>query len=165
MDIEQARIHAEAVLHPKVFRGVSTESRELAQDILNALEEIDRLRKNDQDYMDRCIYYRNLAIDLGAKSTEMIDDYDKGLCEKWASYQNDDDHRFQWERDEQKAAWKQLEDAEAEIKRLTVCLEQANKQFEHFEREWYLRGDEIERLEAMNMDLAAQLAEANRERR
>jgi len=34
----------------------------------------------------------------------------------------------------------------AEIERLTGCLTKANAQAEHFEREWYLRGDEIERL-------------------
>jgi hypothetical protein len=35
-----------------------------------------------------------------------------------------------------------------EIARLTNCLKRANSQTEHFEREWYLRGDEIERLKA-----------------
>ena len=35
-----------------------------------------------------------------------------------------------------------------EIDRLTACLKKANSQTEHFEREWYLRGDEIERLQA-----------------
>lgn len=35
-----------------------------------------------------------------------------------------------------------------EIARLTECLERANSQAEHFEREWYLRGDEIEALKA-----------------
>ena len=33
-----------------------------------------------------------------------------------------------------------------EIERLTACLKKANDQAEHFEREWYLRGDEIEKL-------------------
>ena len=36
----------------------------------------------------------------------------------------------------------------AEIERLTTCLKKANAQAEHFEREWHLRGDEIERLKA-----------------
>jgi len=36
---------------------------------------------------------------------------------------------------------------EAEVERLTTCLKKANGQAEHFEREWYLRGDEIARLE------------------
>ncbi len=36
----------------------------------------------------------------------------------------------------------------AEIERLTGCLEKANIQAEKFEREWYLRGDEIETLKA-----------------
>jgi hypothetical protein len=35
---------------------------------------------------------------------------------------------------------------DAEIKRLTACLKKANESTEHFEREWYLRGDEIDRL-------------------
>ena len=35
-----------------------------------------------------------------------------------------------------------------EIARLTNCLSRVNAQAEHFEREWYLRGDEIERLKA-----------------
>jgi len=35
-----------------------------------------------------------------------------------------------------------------EIARLTNCLKRTNAQAEHFEREWYLRGDEIERLKA-----------------
>ncbi len=34
----------------------------------------------------------------------------------------------------------------AENERLTECLKKANAQAEHFEREWYLRGDEVERL-------------------
>lgn len=33
-----------------------------------------------------------------------------------------------------------------EIERLTACLKRANDSAEHFEREWYLRGDENERL-------------------
>ena len=33
-----------------------------------------------------------------------------------------------------------------EVDRLTAALKKANDQAEHFEREWYLRGDEIERL-------------------
>jgi hypothetical protein len=35
-----------------------------------------------------------------------------------------------------------------EIARLTNCLKRANAQAEHLEREWYLRGNEIERLTA-----------------
>jgi hypothetical protein len=35
-----------------------------------------------------------------------------------------------------------------EIERLTAALAKANSQAEHFEREWYLRGDEVERLAA-----------------
>ena len=34
----------------------------------------------------------------------------------------------------------------AEVERLTQCLAKANEQTEHFEREWYLREAEVERL-------------------
>ena len=44
----------------------------------------------------------------------------------------------------------------AEKDRLTACLEKANASAEHFEREWYLRGDELD-------TLRAQLAEAQRD--
>ena len=44
----------------------------------------------------------------------------------------------------------------AEKDRLTTCLEKANASAEHFEREWYLRGDELD-------NLRAQLAEAQRD--
>ena len=44
----------------------------------------------------------------------------------------------------------------AEKDRLTACLEKANISTEHFEREWYLRGDELD-------TLRAQLAEAQRD--
>ena len=43
----------------------------------------------------------------------------------------------------------------AEKDRLTACLEKANINAENFEREWYLRGDELD-------TLRAQLAEAQR---
>jgi hypothetical protein len=35
---------------------------------------------------------------------------------------------------------------QGEIERLTAALKKANEQAEHFEREWYLRGDELEKL-------------------
>jgi hypothetical protein len=38
------------------------------------------------------------------------------------------------------------EQEQGEIERLTAALKKANEQAEHFEREWYLRGDELERL-------------------
>ena len=41
-----------------------------------------------------------------------------------------------------------LADCKREIERLREALTAANAQAEHFEREWYLRGDEIERLRA-----------------
>ena len=45
-----------------------------------------------------------------------------------------------------KALIAQRDAAEAENARLTGALKTANAQAEHFEREWYLRGDENERL-------------------
>ena len=35
-----------------------------------------------------------------------------------------------------------------EIERLSACLSKANESTEHFERQWYLATDEIERLQA-----------------
>jgi ABC-type transport system involved in cytochrome bd biosynthesis fused ATPase/permease subunit len=43
--------------------------------------------------------------------------------------------------------------AEAEVERLTRVVRKANNQTEHFERCWYLRGDEIERLRALLLDV------------
>jgi len=40
-----------------------------------------------------------------------------------------------------------LIDCRDEILRLTTCLRNANENFEHFEREWYLANDRIEALE------------------
>ena len=42
-----------------------------------------------------------------------------------------------------------------EIKRLTGCLAKANANHEHFEREWYLSGDQIASLTAENERLRA----------
>jgi hypothetical protein len=39
------------------------------------------------------------------------------------------------------------------IEQLEASLKRANKQFEHFEREWYFRGDRIEQLERENAEL------------
>ena len=36
-----------------------------------------------------------------------------------------------------------------EVRRLRECLDKANTSAEHFEREWYLRGDEIDRVRAV----------------
>jgi hypothetical protein len=44
---------------------------------------------------------------------------------------------------------------ERENKRLTEALHRANSQAEHFEREWYFRGDEIERLQALSDEMYA----------
>ena len=44
-----------------------------------------------------------------------------------------------------KALEEALKQEQNEIERLTVALKKANEQAEHFEREWYLRGDELEK--------------------
>lgn len=44
-----------------------------------------------------------------------------------------------------------IRQAAAEIERLRACLQKANDQAEHFEREWYLRGNEIERLDRQSI--------------
>ena len=49
-----------------------------------------------------------------------------------------------------------IDNLSAEKDRLTACLEKANISTEHFEREWYLRGDELD-------TLRAQLAKAQRD--
>lgn len=41
-----------------------------------------------------------------------------------------------------------------EIERLTACLNKANDQAEHFEREWYLRGDRLEAAETEVLEQA-----------
>lgn len=46
------------------------------------------------------------------------------------------------------AAGRELRKLHAETERLTAALKKANEQAEHFEREWYLRGDELEQLQA-----------------
>jgi hypothetical protein len=45
-----------------------------------------------------------------------------------------------------KEAAAELRRLHAELDRLTACLAKANSQAEHFEREWYLRGVELDRL-------------------
>jgi hypothetical protein len=47
-----------------------------------------------------------------------------------------------------KAALEANEGDMGKVDKLRVALMKANNQAEHFEREWYLRGDEIERLKA-----------------
>jgi predicted RNase H-like nuclease (RuvC/YqgF family) len=42
----------------------------------------------------------------------------------------------------------------AEVERLSRCIKRANDQAEEFERKWYLRGDEVERLRGALQELA-----------
>lgn len=43
----------------------------------------------------------------------------------------------------------------AEIERLREALKKANENHEHFEREWYLRADEIERLRQLVNEMSS----------
>jgi len=54
-------------------------------------------------------------------------------------------------------------EAADEIERLTQALKKANDQAEHFEREWYLRGDEIEHQQLCIRDLNGILNEKRAE--
>lgn len=49
---------------------------------------------------------------------------------------------------------------ERENKRLAEALANANEQAERFEREWYLRGDEIERLQEVSDEMFAAMTAA-----
>lgn len=49
---------------------------------------------------------------------------------------------------------------EQENKRLTEAIQKANAQAEHFEREWYLRGDELERLRELSDEIFSAMAAA-----
>lgn len=55
-------------------------------------------------------------------------------------------HQLGTESHERRQCVEALESLRAEVERLTTCLAKANEQAEHFEREWYLLGDEAERL-------------------
>ena len=63
---------------------------------------------------------------------------------------------YEYERLQLKDAAGTIDALIAENDRLTACLEKANISTEHFEREWYLRGDELD-------TLRAQLAEAQKD--
>jgi hypothetical protein len=49
---------------------------------------------------------------------------------------------------------------QGEIERLIAALKKANEQAEHFEREWYLRGDELEKLKQEQGEPVAQCCSA-----
>ena len=53
---------------------------------------------------------------------------------------------YEYERLQLKDAAGTIDALIAENDRLTACLEKANISTEHFEREWYLRGDELDTL-------------------
>jgi chromosome segregation ATPase len=104
-----------------------------------------RLAARWQDPRDKRI--EELEADV-AKFRREID-----LRVEQASALNEDKERF-------KADNAQLR---AENERLIGCLEKANEQTEHFEREWYLCGDELEKLKqpVSDAEIDALLLDAN----
>jgi len=54
------------------------------------------------------------------------------------------------------AVAKERDALRVEVERLTECLHRANAQAEHFEREWYLRGDEVDALRAKIAEMEKQ---------
>lgn len=77
------------------------------------------------------------AIDLRAE-VEEGDRQSKIMLDSYA----DENQRISDERDRLRA----------EVERLTAVVKAANAQAEHFERQWYLRGDEVEALRAAAPD-------------
>ena len=49
-----------------------------------------------------------------------------------------------------------IQSLHARVQELETCLKKANAQAEHFEREWYLRGDELEASQAQREPLSAE---------
>jgi hypothetical protein len=82
-------------------------------------------------------------------SIEAIKHYEAALLEAFPRGASGDVFHH-W--NEARKAIKELEKQEpvacAECEQLKGALKRANDQAEHFEREWYLRGDEIEKLQA-----------------
>lgn len=50
--------------------------------LIAARREADELRAEVQTYVDSICHYRNLSIALGAKPEDMVNSYDRGLCER-----------------------------------------------------------------------------------
>ena len=80
--------------------------------------------KEYKDYVDEVIYYRNLAITLGAKPEQMLNEYDKALCSKGID-PNDNSGGYCWSVsesiDEIKDLWSKVDELEQEIKLLKEC--------------------------------------------
>jgi len=85
--------------------------------------------------------------------------YDK-TCSIWLTAHTPEREGFAF-RDGHNAGWKNAESVfGGSIKRLTSVIKTANEQAEQFEREWYLRGDEIERLRTLCDDLYSDILAA-----
>lgn len=65
--------------------------------------------------------------------------------------------RIQWLHDYYQGGREEIERLTADVLSLQAMLMKANNQAEHFERHWYLRGDEIESLKARVQELEAML--------
>ncbi len=67
-----------------------------------------------QQLVDDCVYYRNLAITLGAKPEMMADEYDRKLCEAGLI----DKQEFSEVIQEKERFWKEWYEQEEKIKNL-----------------------------------------------
>lgn len=70
----------------------------LDEEIADTLEDLLNQRIND---IDAITHYRNLSIDLGAQSEDMINYHDRWLCANWTRINHDKG----WQREDMQAAW------------------------------------------------------------
>jgi hypothetical protein len=95
-------------------------------------EQIQQLRleflTKTQQLVDDCVYYRNLAITLGAKPEQMTDEYDRKLCATGLV----DKREFAEVIQEKERFWKNWYEQEDKIRE----LEQANKSLIQDNVEW-----------------------------
>jgi len=75
----------------------------LDEEIADTLEDLLNQRIND---IDAITHYRNLSIDLGAQSEDMINHYDRWLCANWARINHDNG----WQREDMQVAWEKADE-------------------------------------------------------
>lgn len=99
------------------------------QNIDFLLEEWERQEDTIQSYVDKTVYYRNLAINLGAKPEDMQGKFDRELCEKWdimkiGGYRSERMPRedTEYRRTKNYETWLEVERLEKEINEITDLL-------------------------------------------
>lgn len=90
-------------------------------DVLNWIlvkfsEQKEALQDEIQQHVDDAVYYRNLAILLGAKPEQMVNKFDKHLCE--IGIENPEDPENKWASDNYRDAWGFVEKYEEFLKKL-----------------------------------------------